>query len=111
MSNALETVPRSKMSMTEREYSDSQFIFLRVGQLPQVDPFQLDANGRGEIFDFLRGSEERFLLGVGKEPAFRHLDVADGVPVHYGPHGLCKQWVWVSYAIEVGDAGGRERTL
>ena len=47
--------------------SRSQFILLLVGEIPDVDTFNLDTHGRREMGDFGSSAEKRFLLGVGPE--------------------------------------------
>jgi hypothetical protein len=44
------------------------------------------------MLNTLRGTEECFLLWVGKLPSVDDIDVFEGFPVEFGPTGLSGSW-------------------
>lgn len=65
-----------------------QFIPLRIGKLPNIYPFQLNAYSRSEVPNFLRCSKKRFLFGISKESPLCHIEVAQRLPVDFRKRGL-----------------------
>jgi hypothetical protein len=75
---------------------DRQLIFLGGGKLPQINSCDFSSNGRCKVLNLLRGTEQRFLLGISKVTTVGDVKFLEGFPTDDGKVWLQRIFVSVS---------------